>query len=299
MRLLLSVVFLLAHLSFASAQITFNTGWKDVPVGYITYEYNYNYSYKDSFKFYFEDSSRTFTTPDSLISMTQHYGEPGNAFKTVNYYSTNKLLTKREEYRGTTMLETNEWKYDDKQRLTFHAKDDKANGKSFKETYKYQQEKDGGYVIEECASTNGKVMFYTKDYYNSKNVKYKEVRLNDNNQDVVHVETYHYDDSGWLVERSVFFPEFKVTKKFPNTEERMPVKCYRVLPIPGDPIKLPIVSKTALLKRVLTKELPVLLDKACRQFKYRFTNHTNCDIVVSPTGSNNMYKAVLRIKVKV
>src|SRR5205814_1785822 len=136
--------------------------------------------------------------------------------KTIHYFNNKKHIIKTEEYKGgDNLVLVNEWKYDEKDRKAFYSEDNKVNGKSYKKNYTYSTDKKSGEtVVTESSYFNGRIEFYTKSYYDKKGMMYKEVRLNDNNKDVVHIESFTYGENGKVKERTVYFPEWRVTKKF-------------------------------------------------------------------------------------
>ena len=281
------------------AQATFKAGWNTCNTGTLTHEYTYSYVYKDSIRLYITDSLQVFTSTDSLtiLTLTFPYHDK-SVYKTINYLNPKKLLIKTEEYKDDNMQVSKEWKYDDKQRKNYSFEDNKLNGNNYKKYYEYNTDKkNGDMVISETAYFNGKVEFYTKTYIDKKNVKYKEIRLNDNNKDVVHIETFIYGADGKLQERSVFFPEWKVTRKFPEKQDNMLPKCSRVLPV-GIPDKVNLHTRIAYMKKVLVKNQLILNDKDCDHFAFTFRNFTNCEIVVATTNVNNGKKVVFRYKDK-
>jgi len=279
------------------AQATFKAGWNTYNTGTITHLYTYAYTYKDSIKLSLTDSAQIIISADSsvVITLTYPYHDKG-IYKTINYFSPKKLLVKTEDYKDDNMLEIKEWKYDDKNRKDYSIDDNKANGNIYKKYYEYATDKkNGDQIITETAYFNGRVEFYTKTYIDKKNVKYKEVRLNDNNKDVVHIETFIYNADGKLTERSVFFPEWKVTKKFPEQVDDMKTKCLLVLPV-GIPDKMTQATKIPYIKKVFLKNKLVLADKDCPHFEFTFRNFSNCDIVVATTKVNNGKKVILKYK---
>jgi hypothetical protein len=284
------------------AQATFKAGWTTCNTGTITYECSYTCAYinKDSIKLVMTDSTQILVSTDSLIVMTMNFQlHEKTVNKTINYFNPKKLLIKTEEYKNDNLLDIKEWKYDDKNRKNYSYDDNKANGNNYKKYYEYATDKkNGDQVITETAYFNGRVEFYTKTYIDKKNVKYKEIRLNDNNKDVVHIETYTYDTGGRLKERSVYFPEWKVTRNFPETIDYMLPKCLRVVPV-GIPDKLTQANKIAYIKKVLVKNKFMLADKDCPHFEYTFRNFTNCDIIVATTKVNNGKKVILKYREQV
>jgi hypothetical protein len=221
-----------------------------------------------------------------------------SVYKTINYLSGKKQLIKTEEFRDDNPLVTKEWRYDDKGFKTLYYEDNKMNGKNYKKTYEHTTDKKNGEtIVTESSYFNGKIEFYTKSYYDKKNVKYKEVRLNDNNKDVVHIESFIYGENGKLKERSVFFPEWHVTKKFAEKGGDAAPKCFKTMPV-GIADKPTLSSKQIYLKKVLTKNQFIVLSSECEEFEYRFRNFSNCEIVVTPTHVNNAKKVIFRYKEK-
>lgn len=280
-------------------QATFKAGWNTYKTGFITHEYTYDYTYKDSIHLYLTDSAMIFATTDSLVTMTVNYPIHEKAiYKTVHYFNIKKQLVKTEEYKGDNLLTSNEWKYDDKNRKIYHFEENKQSGKNYKRNYDYTTEKNGDVVVTESQYADGRIEFYTKSYYDRNSVKYKEVRLNDNNKDVVHIETYTYGENGKVKERTVYFPEFKVTKKFDEREGYELPKCFRSLPM-GTLEKINIHTRITFMKKFLMKVQPILTDKDCEDYEYKFSNYTNCEILVKTTKVNNTKKVIFRYKEKV
>jgi len=274
-------------------QATFKAGWNTYKTGMLIHEYTYSYIFKDSARLYYIDSTQIFVSPDSLATLTIEY--PAN-YRTATYLNTAKQVIKKDEYKGENLQVSSEWKYDAKGRKIFHSEDNKLNGNVYKHNYDYSVDKATGYtVVQESSFFNGKAEFYTKDYYDKNHVKVKQVRLNDNNHDIVHVETYIYDKEGRLTERSVFFPEFQVTKKFPEIVDDNPIKCRRFIPIMQNET-FTISTKVSFLKKFLTKNQVVILDKDCKDFDYKFTNGHTVDVEVSSTKTNNKKQVKLQLK---
>jgi len=281
------------------AQPTFKAGWDTYKTGTLTHEYTYEYNSKDTLKLYLTDSSQIFTSPDSMVILTVNFPfhEKGT-YKTINYLDKKKQLIKKEEYKDENLLVMNEWKYDDKNRKTYHVEENKVNGNNYRHTYEYATDKKTGETVAtESSYFNGRIEFYTKAYFDKDNVKYKEVRLNDNNKDVVHIESYTYGENGKVRDRSVFFPEWKVTKTFHEHDGDLLPKCYRVLPM-GTAEKVLLQTRIAFIKRLITKNTFLLSDKDCSDYEYIFRNWTNCEIVLSTTKVNNTKKVVFRFKEK-
>lgn len=269
-------------------QATFKAGWNTYNTRMIIHEYNYNMDQKDSLRLSLIDSCKTFVSPDSLVTMNLSFSSRDKAvYKTVTYLNAKKQLLKTESYKNDNLQEVNEWKYDDKNRKILYLTDNKLTGNLYKKTYDYAGDrKSGDFVVTESAYYNGKIEFYTKSYYDKNMVKYKEVRLNDNNKDIIHVETYTYGENGKVKERSVYFPEFKVTKKFAESEGNQLPKCFRTMPV-GIADKMNPTAKSAYIKRVLAKNQAVMSEAGCHDYEYKFSNFSNCEITVATTKVNN------------
>lgn len=295
------VIFILLFLAVTSgivAQPVFKAGWNTYKTGTITREYAYNFN-NDTAKLSFIDSTLILTSTDSLVTMTLHYPpRDKSVYKTVHYFNEKKQILKTEEYKDENMTMSYEWRYDAKNRKEYYVEDNKVSGNNFRKTYDYfNDKKSGDNIVTETSYYNGRVEFYTKSYYDRKSVKYKEVRLNDNNKDVVHIETFYYGDNGKLKQRSVYFPEWKVTKKFDEKEGNMQPKCAKCLPV-GTAEKILLPTKVAFIKRLLGRNKALLSDPECDQFEYIFKNFTNCEIIVSTTNVNNAKKVLFRYKEK-
>lgn len=299
MRLKLLVLFLFLSYTAIYAQLTFKAGWNTYHTGMIIHEYTYNYSNKDAIKLSIIDSTEIYVTPDSMVAMTV-----GNRIyehettKKVNYMNSQKKVEKSEEYKNSIVENTLEWKYDDKNRKAIEFEENKGSGNKYKRQYDYTTDKStGDQVITETAYLNNRIEYYTKSYYDKKNVKYKEVRLNDNNKDVMHVETYTYGTNGKLSHRSVFFPQFKVTKEFDEPDGSEPDKCFKSLP--GNiPEKVSLATKTEFLKKLITKNLTYLTDPTCEHYEFKFICAPNCEVVIKTTKVNRNREVILRFKEK-
>ena len=229
------LIFTLVFIVFTSivwAQPTFKAGWNTYKTGTISHEYTYNYN-NDTAKIALSDSAQVLATTDSSVTLTIRYPyHDRSVYKTINYFNAKKQILKTEEYKDDNLIISYEWRYDDKNRKNYYFEDNKVSGNNFRKTYDYvTDKKSGDIIVSECSYYNGRIEFYTKAYYDKKSVKYKEVRYNDNNKDIVHIENYYYGENGKLRERSVYFPEWKVTKTFQEKEGNMAAKCARCLPV--------------------------------------------------------------------
>lgn len=282
------------------AQQTFKAGWKTYTAGAIIHEFTYNYMHTDSVRISLVDSAMTYIAADSSVVMTEAVrGRDANVYRTINYFSNKRQLLKSEEYKDDNLLETNEWRYDDKNKKIYHQRSNAVNGSVYKKLYEYITDKKTGESITiESSYFNGKIEFYTKMYFDKNNVMYKEVRLNDNNKDIIHIENYTYGENGKVKERSVYFPEFKITKKFEEPAGNVPTKCYGIKPV-GTLEKVNPTMKVPYIRRVIAKNLACLQDPGCREFEYTFTNNINCVITIATTKVNNGRTIRYRFKQKV
>jgi hypothetical protein len=297
MKKLIFAMVLFGVCGHARAQATFKIGWNTYKTGLIIHEFNYYYTDKDSLKLRQADSAQTFATSDSLVTLTVTYPAREKAvYKTANFFNAKKQVVRSEEYRDENLQVVREWKYDEKGRKIYHLEDNKLTSNNYKKNYDYvSDKKTGDLVVTESSYYNGKIEFYTKSYFDSKNVKYKEMRLNDNNKDIIHIESYTYGDNGKVKERSVYFPEFKVTKKFEEPQGDLLPKCFNTLPT--NTLEKPsLAGRVAYIKRVLTRNQSILMDKDCPEFVFKFTNNTNCEMLVSTTKVNNGRQVIYRFK---
>ena len=295
-------IFALAFIALttsAFAQKTFKAGWNTYNTGTLTHEYTYNYSTTDSIRLFPSDSAVILTSPDSLVIMNSSYPiHDKSVYKTITYLNPKKQVIKTEEYKDDNLQLVKEWKYNDKNQKYAYTEDNKISGNNYRKSFDYSYDKKSGeLVIAESSYYNGKIEFYTKSYYNKDNQKLKEVRLNDNNKDVVHIESYFYGENGKLKERSVYFPEWKVTKKFEEHEGSLLPKCNRAMPI-GTSEKPLLSTRVAFIKRLLVRNAALLNSGDCTEFEYTFRNFTTCDVVVATTNMHNTRKVVFRLKEK-
>ncbi len=300
MKKIIALLVLVTITQHLYAQPTFKAGWNNYQTGYIIRDFIYTATYADSFRLFLTDSAVTFATPDSMVTETLNYRLHDNAvYKVINYFTIKKQLAKCEEYKDDNLQQVSEWKYDDKGRKTYYLDDNKVSGNSNKNNYDYTTDKKTGETIAtESNYFNGKIRFYTKSYYDKNNVKTKEVRLNDNNKDIIHVESYVYGDNGRVKERSVYFPEFKVTKKYEEREGLVPATCFRVMPM-GVSEKINIHTRVSFMKKLLNAKSALIFDKACDDFEYRFQSGSYCEITVASTKVNNTKRVIFRYKEKV
>lgn len=270
------------------AQNTFKAGFRSFSYSHIIKEYTFLCTPTDSMNLTPIDSAITYIANDSAATMFECYKKREDAtFKTLCYFN-KKQLTKKEEYKNEQLIETNEWKYDDKNRKTAHTKTNHLNNNNYKKLYEYTTDKKTGEnVVAESSWFNGRIEFYTKQYMDSKGQMTKEVRLNDNNKDIVHVETFAYGANGKVRERTVYFPEFKVTKKFPEPAGDIPAKCFALMAC-GTIDKPNQQNKQIYIKKVLKRNNKAISEPGCTDFEYTLTNNTNCTITVTPAKGKNL-----------
>ena len=67
----------------------------------------------------------------------------------------------------------------------------------------------------------------------------------------------------------------------------------------GTAEKINLHTRISFIKRFMTRMEPVIFDKDCDEFEYKFTNGSNCDIIVASTKINNAKKLTFRYKEKV
>lgn len=282
---------LLFFVSASNAQqqpLTFKAGWKTYNLGMMIHEYTYSYTHTDSARLYVTDSAKTYVSSDSMVSMELIFkNKDKTEYKTVYYLNNKKQTIKSEAYKDDVLQETNEWKYEDKNMISIHFKTNNINATTYKKTFTYNiDKKSGESVTNECSYYNGKIEFYTRYYYNNKNQLYKEVRLNDNNKDIVHTETFVYGENGKVSERSVYFPEFKVTKKFDEPAGKIPAACFAMMPM-GTLEKANLRTRISFIKRVIQKNIKTINNPECKSYEYTFTNRLNCTITIATTKINN------------
>ncbi len=297
-RIIFLLIFLVGH-NCLLAQPTFKAGWNTYQTAAIIHEYNYNYSNNDTSKLTPTDSVKILLSPDSLVTLTATFPtRDKSVYKKIHYFNEKKQVTRIEEYKDENLTLTKEWRYDDKNRKNYYYEDNKVKGNNFRKTYDYASDKKtGDIIVTEVSQYNGRVEFYTKSYYNKKSVKYKEVRLNDNNKDVVHIETFYYGENGKLKERSVYFPEWKVTKKFAEKEGNIPLACCKCLPV-GTAEKITIAGRLSFIRRLLVRNMAFLSNSTCPDFEYTYKNFLNCEIIVSTTNNPAIMNVSFRFKEK-
>ncbi len=299
MNKILFVILLLTFHYNLQAQSTFKGGWNTYQTATLIHQYTYAYAANDTSKLTMTDSAMIFISPDSLVTLTVTFPmRDRSIYKKVQYFNESKLIARTEEYKDDNLMVMNEWKYDDKRRKTYHFEDNKVNGNTYRKTCDYTTDKKTGEVVaSECSYFNGRIEFYTKEYFNKKNVKYKEVRLNDNNRDVVHVENFYYAENGKLKERSVYFPEWKVTKKFEEKSGNVAPECFRALPV-GTAEKITIAGKVPFIKRLIARNQFLFTNPECPIYEFTFRNFLNCEVIVKSDGHAVNRTVVFKYKEK-
>ena len=284
---------------YGLAQASFKAGWNTYQTGMLIREYGYNYANNDTGKLTLTDSSMILLSPDSLVTLTISFPfREKSVYKKIHYFNEKKQIARIEEYKDENLLVARDWRYDDKGRKVLHTEENKVAGNNFRKTYDYSvDKKTGDVLVSETSQFNGRVEFYTKSYYDKKNMKYKEIRLNDNNRDVVHIESFFYGENGKLKSRSVYFPEWKVTKHFEEKEGNMPDGCTKSLPV-GTAEKITISGRLSFMRRLLVRNMVLLSSPDCEHFCYTYKNYTTCEIVVSTTNNPANKRVLFRFKEK-
>ena len=283
----------------APSQATFKAGFKTFSVGSVIHEFTYTYNAADSARLTPVDSAKTLIAADSAATLIETVNPRDKAlYKTVHYYNSKRQLVKKEDYKNNNLLEVNDWTYDDKNRKSGHYRENKVNNTRYRKSYDYSiDKKTGETVVTESSYVNNRIEFYTKLYYDKRNVLQKEVRLNDNNKDVIHVENFTYGENGKVKERSVFFPEFRVTKKHREPAGELPKKCFAMMPA-GTVEKASLAKKAFYTRRVLLKNAAILSDAECKDFEYTFTNNVDCSITVTPAAKAGIKTVKFRLREK-
>ncbi|MBX2905830.1 MAG: hypothetical protein KF744_07325 [Taibaiella sp.] len=283
----------------APSQATFKAGFKTFVVGSVIHEYTYTFNAADSARLTPVDSAKTLIAADSAATMLETYNQRDKAnYKTIHYYNSKRQLVKKEDYKNDNLQEVNDWTYDDKNRKATHYRENKVTNTRYLKNYSYSlDKKTGEMVATESSFVNNKIEFYTKLYYDKHNVLQKEVRLNDNNKDVIHVESFTYGENGKVKERSVFFPEFRVTKKHQELAGELPKKCFSMLPA-GTLEKVALAKRVLYTKRVLVKNAAIMADAECKDYEYTFTNNVDCTITVTPAAKAGLKTVKFRLREK-
>jgi len=280
-----------------SAQVAFKAGWDAYEAKSVIHEYTYSYINKDEIKLSLIDSIVIYITADSSVVMaTNSLITEKQTIKKVSFYNASKKLVKQEEFNGNEVVNSVEYRYDSKSRKIFQEEINKGTGNTYRKTYEYTTDKKTKEdMIQEVSYLNNKIEYYDRSYFDKNGLKYKEVRLNDNNKDIMHVETYTYNSENKLTHRSVFFPQFKVTKEFDENTDTQPEKCTKMT-FCGVPDKASIVGRLAFMKKVLAKNQACFSDPQCQNFEYKFTSMPNCEIVVKTTKVNHGKNVIFKYR---
>lgn len=270
----LRLIFCFFLSSQAIAQATFNDGWHTHKTRCIIKQYTYRFDCKSDMNPHLTDSSYTFVSNDSLYTLQIFYPLKASALiKIATTLGKNKLPAKTEKYKESALVSVDEWKYDSKNRVSYHSESDRVGNREYTHRFDYGIDKtSGGQLVTETSSFNGRIEFYTMSYYDKKGMKYKEVRLNDNKKDIIHVDSYTYDKSGRVKQRSTYFPEFRVTKKFQEGNDGDDDdKCYKV--VPDEKLDIRNILRLDFVNRLLTKYKDAVLDDDCKALEFRLINH--------------------------
>ena len=100
------------------------------------HEYIYTFNNNDTAKLVLTDSLLILLSPDSLVTLTVNFPfREKSIYKKIHYFNDKKQIARIEEYKDDNLLITNEWKYDEKNRKSYHYEDNKVTGNIFKKTY--------------------------------------------------------------------------------------------------------------------------------------------------------------------
>ena len=268
------------------AQSTFQSGWKTYKTGTLAKQYDYSFDFGDSVRLAFLDSIATFASTDSSVTVSIENAPKSKPTRTVNYLNSKKQVVKCEYYVGDALYKVNLWHYDTFNRITYFSyAETKAPVHNYVRTYSYQAEKTAEGTLEiERSSYNGKPEFTTEHYFNKKHMPLKDIRMNDVHQ-IEHIETFKYDANGHLKERSIFFPEFGVTKHF--EEKHADTKCIKNIPLGKEHV--PPAARELYMKRLVARNKLAFLSDDCPDLEYTFSNGA-IDIVVTKEKEHNRRK---------
>ncbi|MBA3827529.1 MAG: hypothetical protein H0X33_01190 [Taibaiella sp.] len=273
-------------------QTTFQGGWHIYKIGTLTRQYTYAFDYKDDLALWTRDSIITYTAPDSSVMLTINYSGGKAIDKTTSYLNPRHQIIKTEYYTGEYLAKTEQWRYDTFNHITFYSvhKTGESQG-NFLRTYTYSSQKTAeGSAVTEFCHFNGRVEFETIDYYDHKNVKYKQVRMNDIKK-VIHVETYKYDIKGHVTERDIYFPEYGVTKKFAEGNgDESNVKCYKSYTLPKE--KFDVINRDVFVKREIERNKAIITGKECAGMEIKALS-PSFEIIIKKDKSKNTRTAIL------
>ena len=280
------------------AQKTFKVDGETFVTGMITRQYLYDITFRDSFLLHLVDSEVVYATLDSGI--IADFNWPIGGAYVAKFWTMNKqrFPLKCRYFTADHLVSEQSWDYDPtgKIKLEF-TEGDKAKGTLRKETYSYSEDKiNGDQIILVSSTLNGKPEFFTKQYYDKRNLKYKEVRLADNKKDVVHTESFNYDEGGRLVSRSIHFNEFNTTKTFKEAESTVGGKCFKRLPLSLKE-RVTAGNKVQILRKMLGENQVIINDPSCKDFEYSFKSFS-CEILVKTNSKSGTKQAVLTIREK-
>jgi hypothetical protein len=66
----------------------------------------------------------------------------------------------------------------------------------------------------------------------------------------------------------------------------------------GTAEKINLHTRISFIKRFMTRMQATVSDRDCDEFEYKFTNATNCEIIVASTKVNNAKKLIFRYREK-
>ena len=298
-RILYFIIYFIIFIQVSNAQLSKPMGSGNLIGGTVVRQYLYEINYRDSFKLALIDSQITEIARDSS-EVTQINFPIGSVkvIKVVSNYSPKKKILRRADYDGNNLIRESVWGYNESigEKISFQEFD-KTNNSEKKETYENSRDKiNGDLITQVTVYKNGKVEYYTREFYDKNSRKYKEVRLNDNKKDIMHTESFFYGENGKLVRRSIYFNEFKVTKDFKESENTSPIKCFKNFPLVLTERIVP-ANKVNFLKSFLGKNKELILDKDCSDFEYNFKVF-NTELQVRSSSKNKTKQVMLSLKDK-
>ncbi len=291
----------ISNIITSTAQTSFRVGQEVYQTGTIQSIYTYYYEFKDSFKIKIIDSCQIFSTSDSLVNLTTNYLLAESIIKkNVDILNNKKKVIRNETYTNANLEKIINIKYDNKTGMkSVYEEDNKVNGNKYYKIYDYETDKSsGGLIATETSSLNGKIESYTKEYFDKKKVKIKEVKLHSNNKTVMDIVNFFYDANGKLKERTIYFTDFKITKHFPEPQlTTISPKCYLNYPLILTE-KVTNKNKIVFLKKFMLKNKENFLKKDCADLLCKYIS-LNYEISAKKSSDSQNRIIIFSIKEKI
>jgi hypothetical protein len=241
----------------------------DLQIHDIRYELSF---FKDSITLKFLDSSVVFVGKDSQVVQNIYYQkDKGSEVQTLQIYNRYKQIVCKKFMIGSFLKQQIDYVYEDKKgKLLKESSEDFVKREKTIATYQYSYDKINGDLIAFVTHSNGSVVeYYTKEFFDKKNRKYKEMRIASDKKTNVHTESFFYDDFGKLINRSIYFNEFNVTKNYPEVNIGDGKSCFKTVILPQGGL-MKELKAIELVKHVLKVNLGLFSNKECLDFEYRF-----------------------------